>query len=248
VTVWLGHNDVCAGTIDNGQSSCERGSDQDPNNYCRTTAAAFEREFRKGLDILITVPSLKVGVASLVRVSQLCNYDKKQACTFGDISPDCGDLWQSAVIGGPVFGLDHGICGSLTKNCSDQRIIDAYETAKSYHDILAHVTAEYAKVAEGEASPVVTLGGETVGGATKAAGVLLDFSEAPWLYKFQSKEISCCDCYHPSKAGQNNAARILFDGFTCSATDVCCTDTGDALANGLCTPEDTGGTFHPGLF
>ncbi|HEV8714793.1 MAG TPA: SGNH/GDSL hydrolase family protein [Candidatus Binatia bacterium] len=248
VTVLLGHNDVCAGTIDKFQSSCDKGDDQDPNNYCRTTPAAFEREFRKGLEILITVPHLKVGVASLVRVSQLCNYDHKQSCIFGGSSPSCGELWQSTGIGGPVFGLDHGICGSLTKDCSDQRIIDAYETAKTYHNILADVTAAYAKVAEGEASPVVTVGGETVGGATKAAGVLVDFSEAPWVYKFRSREISCCDCYHPSKTGQNTAARILFDGFTCSEEERCCADTGDALADGLCSTEDTSGTFHPGLF
>ena len=248
VTVLLGHNDVCAGTIDKFQSSCDRGNDQDPNNYCRTTAAAFEREFRKGLEILITVPRLKVGVASLVRVSQLCNYDNKRSCVFGDNSPHCEVIWQGAAVSGSAFGLDHGICGSLTEDCSDQRVIDAYETAKTYHDILARVTAAYAKVAEGEASPVVTVGGETVGGAAKAAGVLLDFSEAPWVYKFNSDDISCCDCYHPSKTGQDKAARILFDGFTCSDQDVCCADTGDALADGLCDTEDTGGTFYPGLF
>ncbi len=206
VTVWLGHNDVCAGTIEKVRSSCDKGNDQDPNNYCRTTAAAFEREFRKGLDILITVPSLKVGVASLIRVSQLCNHESKKPCVLGGLFQSCEAVWQTTAIGGPVFGLEHGICGSLTSDCSDQRISDAYETAKTY------------------------------------------FSEAPWVYKFQSEEISCCDCFHPSKTGQNNASRILFDGFTCSSTDVCCTDAGDALAQGLCTTEDTSGTFHPGLF
>jgi hypothetical protein len=248
VTVWLGHNDVCAGDIDKVRSNCDRGSDQDPNNHCRTTPAAFEREFRKGLDILITVPDLKIGVASLVRVSQLCNHEDKKPCIFGGLFQSCEEVWQTTAIGGPVFGLDHGICGSLTKNCSDQRIIDAYEMAKAYHDILANVTAEYASIPEGEASNVLIIGGQVVGGATKAPGVLLDFSDAPWVYKFKSAEVSCCDCFHPSIAGQNTASRILFDGFTCSATDVCCAEAGEALGNGLCTVEDTSGRFFSGLF
>jgi hypothetical protein len=157
-------------------------------------------------------------------------------------------VWQGAVvIGGAIFG-GHGICGSLTFDCSDQRIVDAYEIAKAYHDILADVTAEYANIAEGSASQVVTVGGQSVGGAVKAAGVLLDFSEAPWVYKFKDNQISCCDCFHPSFRGQNTAARILFDGFTCNATDVCCADAGNSLGNGRCTAEDTSGTFYPGLF
>ena len=48
-TVLLGHNDICAGDLDKVQDSCSRGGDQDPTNHCRTTPAAFEREFRKGL-------------------------------------------------------------------------------------------------------------------------------------------------------------------------------------------------------
>jgi hypothetical protein len=248
-TVWLGHNDICAGALDKVRPSCDKGSDQDPNNHCRTTPAAFEREFRKGLDILITVPDLKIGVASLVRVSQLCNHEDKNPCIagIGDLL-SCEDVWETSAIFGPIFGADHGICGSLTQSCSDQRIIDAYEMAKAYHDILTHVTAEYAQIPEGSTSNMVMVAEQTVGGATKATGVLLDFSEAPWVYKFQSSEISCCDCFHPSKTGQNNAARILFDGFTCSSTDVCCADAGNALDNGLCTAEDTSGKFFSGLF
>jgi hypothetical protein len=250
VTVWLGHNDVCAGTIDKIRSSCARGSDQDPNNHCRTTPAAFEREFRKGLDILITVPDLKVGVASIVRMSQLCNHEDKKPCIapIGGLLQSCEDVWETTADLGPIFGFDHGICGSLTKNCSDQRVSDAYEIAKAYHDILANVTAEYAQIPQGTASNVVTVAGQTVGGAAKAAGVSLDFSEAPWVYKFKSAEVSCCDCFHPSKTGQNNAARILFDGFTCSSTDECCADTGNSVDDGLCAQEDTGGKFYPGLF
>ena len=52
VTILLGHNDVCAGTVDAAQTSCPHGADEDPRNHCRTTSAAFERELRKGLDTL----------------------------------------------------------------------------------------------------------------------------------------------------------------------------------------------------
>ena len=113
---------------------------------------------------------------------------------------------------------------------------------------MARVSAEYAALAEGEASPEMTTGGETVGGAVKATGAFLSFSNAAWIYKFTSEQVSCCDCFHPSFIGQDTAARILFDGFTCSPTDMCCADTGDPVSDALCTAEDTGGTFHPGLF
>ena len=109
---------------------------------------------------------------------------------------------------------------------------DGYETAKAYRDIMARVSAEYAALAEGEASPVVTVGGEEVGGKVKkAAGTSLSFSNASWVYKFTSEQISCCDCFHPSFQGQDAAAQILFDGFTCGPTDVCCTDTGDPVSD-----------------
>ena len=74
VTVEMGHNDICSGTIERIQAECAEGDDQDPINHCRTTEVAFEREFRKGLDILIAVPDLKTGIAAPVRVSQLCNH------------------------------------------------------------------------------------------------------------------------------------------------------------------------------
>ena len=248
VTVWLGHNDVCAGTIDREQTRCARGADQDPTNHCRTTPAAFEREFRKGLDILISLPDIKIGVASLIRVSQLCNHEDKNSCIFGGGFPSCKDVWKTAATGGPLVGFDHGICGSLTSSCSERRILDAYTMAKAYHDILADVTAEYAALAEGEKSPLVTIGGQTVGGVVKQRGVRLDFSDAPWVYKFKSNQLSCCDCFHPSFRGQNTAARILFDGFTCSEADKCCAESTDPLADAQCKAENLGGTFYPGLF
>jgi hypothetical protein len=119
---------------------------------------------------------------------------------------------------------------------------------RRYRDILDRVTQEYAAIPAGGASQVMTIAGETVGGGSKATDVLLTYSNASWEYKFTSEDISCCDCFHPSSQGQDLAARILFDGFTCSASDVCCADTGDALVDGLCETEETGGRFVPGLF
>ncbi len=241
VTVEMGHNDICSGTIERIQAECERGSDQDPMNHCRTTEAAFEREFRKGLDVLITVPELKVGIAAPVRVTQLCNHKAKTNCSL--VGGSCESLWERfAVI------RSTGICGSITDDCSDERLKDGYETARAYRDIMARVSLEYAALAEGASSREMTVGGEPVGGAVKAAGTSISFSNASWVYKFTSEQISCCDCFHPSFRGQDVAARILFDGFTCSPEDVCCADTGDPVSDALCTAEDTGGTFHPGLF
>ena len=241
VTVEMGHNDICSGTIKRIQTDCAEGDDQDPMNHCRTTEAAFEREFRKGLDVLITVPELKVGIAAPVRVTQLCDHATKTNCSL--LGGSCESLWERIVV-----LRETGLCGSITIDCSDERLQDGYETAKAYRDIMDRVSAEYAAVAEGETSPEMEVGGETVGGAVKAAGASLSFSNAAWVYKFKSEQISCCDCFHPSLQGQDVAAQILFDGFTCSPTDVCCADTGDPVSDALCTTEDTGGTFHPGLF
>ena len=241
VTVEMGHNDICSGTIERVQADCEEGDDQDPMNHCRTTPAAFEREFRKGLDVLMTVPELKIGISAPIRVSQLCNHGAKADCSI--LGGTCEELWTE------VFAIrPTGVCGSITIDCSDERLQDGYETARAYRDIMDRVSAEYAALAEGETSPETTVGGETVGGAVKAAGASLSFSDAAWIYKFTSEQLSCCDCFHASFVGQDTAARILFDGLTCGPTDVCCAATGDPVADALCTAEDTSGTFYPGLF
>ncbi len=243
VTVEMGHNDICSGTIEGVQAECPEGDDQDPINHCRTTPAAFEREFRKGLDVLITVPELKIGVAAPVRVSQLCAHEAEENCSI--LGGTCGDLWEAVT----ALGIrPTGICGSLTLDCSEERIEDTYGTTAAYRAVMERVSAEYARLADKEPSPAVDIGGETVGGAARATGVSLRFSNASWIYKFTSEQLSCCDCFHPSPRGQDGTARILFDGFTCSPTDVCCADTGDPVSDALCMIEDTGGTFHPGLF
>src|SRR5436309_4530588 len=48
VPVFMGHNDACTNTTSKTGNGCS--GDQDPSNYCRTTNAAFEREFRRGMD------------------------------------------------------------------------------------------------------------------------------------------------------------------------------------------------------
>ena len=247
VTVEMGHNDICSGIIPrpskDKQVECERKGDQNPMNHCRTTDEAFKREFRKGLDVLITVPDLKIGIAAPVRVTQLCNHKAKTNCSL--LGGSCESLWERFADGNV---RPTGICGSITKDCSDERLQDAYETVKAYRDIMESISSEYAALAEGESSPEMIVGGEPVGGTVKAAGTSLSFSNASWVYKFTSEQVSCCDCFHPSLQGQDVAARILFDGFTCSPTDVCCADTGDPVSDALCMTEDTGGTFYPGLF
>jgi hypothetical protein len=243
--VLLGHNDLCGGEIVKHLGSCPGGADQDPDNHCRTRPAAFERELRKGLDVLITVPDTRIGVAAIVRVSQLCTLGAKRTCVGVD---DCRSLWKAVAYSAWIFGRANGICGSLTVSCSPARIRGAYRTAKAYRDVLERVADEYARLAPGESSPVVSIAGQTVGGATKASGTTIAYSDAPWRYKFTSALLNCCDCYHPSPAGQNTLSRILFDGLTCSAADPCCRDTGDDLLDGQCAATDTDGTFYPGMF
>jgi hypothetical protein len=234
VTVLIGDDDVCAGTVDAVQTSCPHGADEDPQNHCRTTPAAFERELRRGLDTLVGVPSLRIGIAALVRVSLLCTHAGRGLCITGQ---NCQDLWKAAIA--TSVPDERGICGSLTADCSDARIASAYETAKAYRDILAAVAAEYAAVPEGA---------KTAGGATKAPGVEVVFSDAAWRGQFDDEDISCCDCFHPSVSGQDRLARVLLEGLTCGNADVCCADTGDPVLDGRCAQEDRSGTFLAGFF
>ena len=244
VTILIGHNDICGGTVDATRSSCPHGADEDPDNHCRTTPAAFERELRKGLDELIQVPSLRIGVGAIVRVSLLCAHGDKDPCIPELVS--CQEFWRGAVeIGAPD---DRGVCGSLTRDCSDARISSAYQMARAYRDVLERVAGEYAAVPAGGTSPAVTVGGELAGGATKASGVEVAFSNATWRGRFEESDVSCCDCFHPSAKGQDRLSRVLMEGITCGDSDVCCADTGDPVVDGRCGQEDRGGAFVPGLF
>ncbi|HEY0427596.1 MAG TPA: SGNH/GDSL hydrolase family protein [Pyrinomonadaceae bacterium] len=243
--VFLGHNDVCGGKINKTNASCAS-PDQDPNNYCRTKPDAFEREFRKGLDVLMTVPDARIAVSAPVRASQLCNFATKTNCQFGG---SCQFLWQSASgVFGTVFGNGNGICGSLTQDCSPARIADAYTTLKGIRDILKRVSAEYATISDGGHSAVITIGGETIGGATKAAGTTFLYSDAAWNYRFNAEQISCCDCFHPSALGQDTLGKLMKDGLSCSHVQPCCKDTGDALTDGKCARTQVKRVFYNGLF
>jgi lysophospholipase L1-like esterase len=234
VTILIGHNDVCDGTIDAVQSTCPHGGDEDPQNHCRTTPAAFERELRRGLDTLVGVPSLRIGIAAPVRVSLLCTHAGKALCIPGGA---CRDLWNAAIA--TNVPDERGICGSLTADCSDERVAAAYQMTKAYRDILATVAAQYAAVPEN---------GKTGGGATKAPGVQIVFSDAAWRTELNDEDISCCDCFHPSVQGQDRLARGLLEGITCGNTDVCCADTGNSLVDGRCAQEDRSGAFEAGFF
>ncbi|HQU85418.1 MAG TPA: hypothetical protein PKY59_19915 [Pyrinomonadaceae bacterium] len=230
--VFLGHNDNCGGNVTKTNASCSS-NDKDPNNYCKTKPDSFEREFRKGLDILITTGNTRIGVVSPVRVSQLCNFGSKSNCQVGGT---CQFLW------GVV-----NICASLTRDCSTTRIVDSYTTMSAYREILKRVTAEYAAIPVGGNSPVVTIGGEIVGGVTKAAGTDLVYSDAPWFYKFNADQLSCCDCFHPSGLGQNELSKMLKIGLSCTRLQPCCRDTGDPLVDGKCTRTEVKRVYYRGL-
>jgi hypothetical protein len=231
--VFLGHNDSCSGSVTKVNASCS-GSDLDPNNYCKTTPDAFERELRKGLDILMSIGDTRIGVISPIRVSQLCNFGTKSNCQIGS---SCQFLWGNI-----------NICPSLTRDCSSARIMDTYTAMKSYHDIIKRVTEEYGTIRDGGRSPVVMIGGQIVGGGVKAFGTVFAYSDVPWFYRFSSAQISCCDCFHPSGLGQDVLARLLKNGLFCTRANPCCKDTGDTLADGKCATLNYRQTHHQGIF
>ena len=231
--VFLGHNDNCSGNNSKANSSCSN-PDLDPANYCKTKPASFERELRKGLDTLMSIPNTRVGVAAPVRVSQLCNFGSKSNC---QISGSCTFLW----------GLVN-ICGPLTSDCSPQRVIDTYTTMKGYRDILKSVESEYEAIPVGGNSNIVMIGGEMVGGGVKASGVTFAYTDAAWVYRFNSDQISCCDCFHPSNIGQNVLAQMMKNGLMCSRLNPCCKDTGDALSDGKCATTQRKQAYFRGLF
>ncbi len=231
VTVLMGHNDACSNTENKTGNGC--GGDQDPNNYCRTTNAAFERELRRGLDELIQVPSSRILISALVRISELCNFGSKSSCGLG-FGTSCNFFWQNLTT---IFGAG-GVCHSLTADCSNARRIDMYDTTVAYNAILEAVTNEYA---------AIPAGGTSATGAVKAADVGIRFVEAPFHYKFASGDISCCDCFHPAGTGQAKLAEGTFAGVQCSAVSPCCAPSADPLTNASCSVADET-SFYPGGF
>jgi len=234
VTVLMGHNDACTNTVDRTGNSC--GGDRDPNNYCRTTKAAFEREFRAGLDHLIRIPSARILVLATIRISQLCNLSSKNSCGLG-LGISCNSLWRTLGAVNGVFGTN-GVCLSLTDDCSDQRRVDMYNTLAGYNEVLSRVSAEYA---------AIPVGGTSATGATKASDVVLRFRDGTFDVKLSSSDLSCCDCFHPSDQGHQKLARFAWDGFQCSDSSPCCSTSGVALTDATCSATDVQ-TFHPGGF
>ena len=230
--VFFGHNDNCSGTVTKVNASCSS-TDLDPANYCKTKPEAFERELRKGLDTLMSIGTTRIGVVAPVRVSQLCNFGTKTNC---QLSGTCQFLWGTV-----------SICGPLTRDCSATRIMDTYSTMKIYRDIIKAVTEEYETIRPGQASQIVFIGGQTVGGGVRAAGTTFVYSDGPWFYRFSSEQISCCDCFHPSGLGQDTLARLLKNGLTCSRLNPCCRDTGNPLGDGKCSTRQYKRTFYRGL-
>ncbi len=224
VPVFMGHNDICTNTTTKTGNSCS--GDTDPNNYCRTTNAAFEREFRRGMDQLTQIPSVRIGVSALARVSELCNFTSKSGCGLAGFGT-CQDVW------GVV-----NICASLTTDCSNQRRIDAYDTALGYNEILERVTNEYIAIPSG---------GMSATGAVKAPDVQIRYSKGAFAFKFGSSDVSCCDCFHPSDLGQSKISEFGWNGLQCGSSSPCCVTTGDALMDARCDVVDTT-TFYPSGF
>lgn len=235
VPILLGHNDACTDTISRTGNSC--GGDFDPNNYCRRTPAAFERELRRGMDELIQIPSARILVLALIRISQLCNFGGRNACAL-PFPIQCNVIWRTSGIIEDVFGAG-GVCSSMTADCSSRRRIDMFDTLAAYNEVLDRVSAEYTLLAAGAASAT---------GAVKANDVAVRYSDGTFYYKLQPADVSCCDCYHPSDLGQQRLAELIWNGLPCSDATQCCGASVDPLANARCDVVDTTGGYAGGFW
>ena len=211
-------------------------------NHCRTTEAAFEREFRKGLDVLITVPELKIGIAAPVRVSQLCNHVNKMNCSL--LGGSCGNLW-SATLG----FRDTGLCGSITKDCSDeQRLQDGYETAKAYRDIMAASLRSMPPCLRGKLplkwkSAVSQLGGKSKQPEPPSASVTLLGYTSLRANRFRAVTVSTRRFSARMQPPKSCLTALLV------VQRMCVARTPETRYPTHCVrPKIPGGTFHPGLF
>jgi lysophospholipase L1-like esterase len=249
VTIFLGHNDICGtgGEHNKVNTSCSN-STQNPNNYCRTSAFYYEQQFRQMLDVLITIPNARVGIINPVSVSQLCNHRNATVVDYFFDEIKCKDLYATV----EMFD-DAGVCKSLTYDCSDARIADAYTTWSQYKSINARVGAEYHARAAGTIPINTTFG---TGGVVKASGVSVQVTNAVGQGKLNYKNaagnvlLSKCDCFHATRAGQDYIADLVWNGLTCSAATPCCDDAlnSTSLLKGKCTYVKTDGSRVPGLW
>jgi hypothetical protein len=250
VTVFLGHNDICGtgGVSSKTNSSC-RNSKQDPNNYCRTSNFAFEQDFRKMMDVLVTIPSSQIGIVHPLRVTQLCNFRSEVIAEELGIKVHCKNLWETV----DLFS-ESGVCVSLTKDCSDARITDAYNTWAKYRSIAAAVVTQYNNVAAGATVPTNSTFG--TGGVVKASGVSIQVTDAVANAKLNYKnasgqvQVSKCECFHPTRYGQDHIADMIWNGLTCSSATPCCDDVANftSLHKGRCIYTKTDGSRIPGLW
>jgi hypothetical protein len=236
VAILLGGNDICTNN-ENVNEPCPNDPTGllDNTNYCRPKTATFEKEVRRALDVLVTVPNTHIGVADPPRVSLLCRYENKSVGS--DL--ECSNLWQTATL----FGAS-GVCRSITKDCSAARIAKANETFVNYRNAIQRVVAEYAAVAPGARIPANTTFG--TGNVTKASGVTLKRTQVFGKYLFQAADISNCDCFHPYKTMQNKIAAWMFHGLQCSSSQPCVREVGDHYLDGAGINWDVS-TYYSGL-
>jgi len=241
ITVFLGHNDICSGEKDKYHASCSS-ANRDPNNYCRTSTFAYEQQMRQMLDILITIPDSQIAIIHPIRVSQLCNFKEQKVVDEWWLTVRCKDLWNTT----ELFGQD-GVCPSLT-DCTTDRVADAYTTWAAYRDIANRLVNEYNLYGAGDTIPSNQTFG--TGNIMRANNVYLLTTDVIGNAKFKYRDasgnvqLSVCECFHPSKYGQNLLAALLWNGLACSTTTPCCNDSleGDSDYNrGLCKKYLTSG-------
>jgi len=225
--ILIGHGDMCTSETQKSAGSCSN-PDQDPQNYCRTTGQAFEREFRRGLDELVVVNNSEIIVFAPLRYSQICNFAQighTSESLYGP-SRDCQTFWKET-----TTASGFGPCSSLTTDCSTSRIEDAYNTQLGYFKILESVIQQYNALSGGSKTPSAV--GHS-GGAVVAAGVTVTFRSDLWNYRFQIEDVSSCDCLHPTKLMQQKIANITSNTLQCpgSSSIRCCGDESPAVCGG----------------
>jgi lysophospholipase L1-like esterase len=245
ITVFLGHNDICSGERDKFPGLCSS-TNRDPNNYCRTSAFAYEQQMRQMLDVLVTIPDSQIVIIHPIRVSQLCNFREEKVIDEWYLTRRCGDLWDMSGLLPPIFEQD-GVCPSLT-SCTADRVADAYTTWITYRDISDRVVNEYNEVGSGGSIPSKSDFG--TGGVVRESGVYIVTTGVIGNSKFKYRDssgnvqLSVCECFHPSKYGQNTLASSLWDGVSCSTATPCCNDSVESDSDynkGLCVNTTTSG-------
>jgi len=247
ITVFLGHNDICRGERDKFPGICSS-LNRDPNNYCRTSTFAYEQQMRQMMDVLITIPDTQIAIIHPIRVSQLCNFKDQKVIDEWYLTRSCGDLWDMSGLLPATFEQD-GVCPSLT-DCTLDRVADAYTTWVAYRDISNKVVDEYNQVVAGGTIPANVE--FSTGGVVRESGVYIQTTDVIGSSKFRYRDasgnvqLSVCECFHPSKYGQNTLASSLWNGVNCTPTTPCCNDSieGDSDYNkGLCVSTTTSGSI-----